>query len=423
LLVQILNISIALIVFMGLVSGGMLALVLMTTRRYQLSFSVVLLLAVALAVTGVFTSVAYLENLPQGLANAVILLVLSFALGYALTTFSVLSYSNKRKAPARAPSRIDSTVVIQLAPGEPPDYGVESASRRLALADDPQDVPPVLLRPFYLRDLRSKYARIERSPYREYHNELARKVQSRLDSSHQVYAAFYSDQPSFASVLSDAIESGARRVVVAHVRVTDPPDPVKAGDLREGLNPANYGVQLVEIGPLWDSDLLPQIYARRALEAAPQMDTDPGNIGLLLVGRGHLAPDAKEQRSSDKRYRQESDFQNKVRQALVKVGFDESRVAIGWLRSNGPTVAEALQSLISMGCKSVLWLPSAFSADGVNTLCDIPTQIDPIARRQGIKLASLGAWNADDLTAEDIAARVRAVTDATPSPALSQNAR
>src|SRR5205085_1770865 len=151
-----------------------------------------------------------------------------------------------------------------------------------------------------------------------------RKVQSRLDSSHQVYSAFYSDKPSFASVLSDAIESGARRIVVAHVRITDPPDPVKAGDLREGLNPSNYGVQLVEIGPLWDSDLLPQVYARRALEAAPQMDTDPGNIGLLLVGRGHLAPEAREQRSSDRRYRQESDFQAKVRHALIKVGFDES---------------------------------------------------------------------------------------------------
>lgn len=152
------------------------------------------------------------------------------------------------------------------------------------------------------------------------------------------------------------------------------------------------------------------------------MDTDPGNIGLLLVGRGHPAPDPREQRSSDKRYRQESDFQNKVRQALIKVGFDESQVAIGWLRSNSPTVAEALELLISVGCKSVLWLPSAFSADGVNTLCDVPTQIDSKAREHGIKLASLGAWNADDLTAEDIAARVRAVTDAIPSPALSQNA-
>jgi protoheme ferro-lyase len=67
----------------------------------------------------------------------------------------------------------------------------------------------------------------------------------------------------------------------------------------------------------------------------------------------------------------------------------------------------------------VLWMPSTFSADGINTLYDIPAQLDPVARRHGIKLASLGAWNADQLTAEDIAARVRVVSGAVPSPVLS----
>ncbi|MFL5734396.1 MAG: ferrochelatase [Chloroflexia bacterium] len=417
--VQHLNISIALIVFMGLASGGMLALMLMTTRKYQLSFSIVLLLVVALAVAGVLTSVSFIENFSQGLANAVVLLVLSFALGYALTTFSVLSYSTKRKGPATRAGRPDLTAVIQLTQGEPPDYGVESASRRLALADDPQDVPPVLFRPFYLRDLRSKYARIGSSPYREYHNELARKVQSRLDNTHKVYSAFYSDKPSFASALSDAIESGARKVVVVHVRITDPPDPVKAGELFEGLNPASYGVQLQELGPMWDSDLLPQIYVRRVLEAAPQLDSDPANIGLLLIGRGHEVPHGKARQSSSTRYRQEADFQARLRRALLKVGFDESRVVACWLRAHGPTSTEALQSLAAAGARSVLWMPSTFPADGINTLWDIPAQLDPVAAKLGLKLSSLGAWNADDLTAEDIAARLRQVPAAIPSPALS----
>src|SRR5205085_4318068 len=107
-------------------------------------------------------------------------------------------------------TRDERTAVILLSPGEPHHYEVKNASRRLALADDPQDVPPVLLRPFYLRDLKSKYAAIGRSPYRDYHIELAQKVQSRLDATHHVYAAFYSDHPTLADTIREAANGGER---------------------------------------------------------------------------------------------------------------------------------------------------------------------------------------------------------------------
>jgi len=420
-LIPYLNISIALIVFMGLVSGGMLALVLMTTRRYQLSFSIILFLSGLLAVTGVFSAVSFIGNLAEGLANAIVLLILAFALGYTLTTFSVLSYPSRRHTPVQKGNG-GHTVVVCLAPGEPPSYGVESASRRFALAEDAADVPPILLRPFYLRDLRAKYASLGSSPYRNYYIELARKVQSRLDSTHKVYPAFYNDIPTLPQVVTQAIEDGARRIVLIHVRVTDPPDAVKAGDLMEGIRPDNYDIEMVTAGPLYDSDLLPQIYVRRVIEAVAQVTDDPHNVGLLLVGRGHARGEGNNS-SSAMRFVQERQFQERVRQALVKVGFTESRVAVGWLRWNAPSVAEAFQGLVSAGCKVVLWMPSAFPADGVITLHDIPEQISSVASQAGVKLDALGAWNADDLTAEEVAARVRAVPSPEPAPAPVRSQR
>jgi hypothetical protein len=67
---------------------------------------------------------------------------------------------------------------------------------------------------------------------------------------------------------------------------------------------------------------------------------------------------------------------------------------------------------VDAGCKSVLWMPSSFPAEGVITLRDIPDQIEPLAARAGVKIDSLGAWDADDLAAEEIAARVRSVSTA-----------
>lgn len=420
-MVPILNISIALIVFMGLVSGGMLALVLMTTRRYQVSFSAILGIALLLALAGIFSAVSFVGNPAEGLTNAIVLLILAFGLGYTLTTFSVLSTQKQRRGPLR-PGEDDFTAVICLAPGEPPSYGVDSASRRLSFADDAQDVPPVLLRPFYLRDLRGKYAAIGRSPYRDYYNELAQKVQSRLDSSHRVYMAFYNDNPILSQVVHQAVDKGARRIVLVHLRVTDPPDVVASGVLMEGLRPENYGVKMAEIGPLWNSDLLAQIYVRRVLEAAPQVSMDSEDIGLLLVGRGHSTTGDKGG-SSSTRYNEERQFQEKVRQALVKIGFDASHVAVGWLRWNTPSAGEALRFLAAEGCKHVFWMPSSFPAEGIITLYDIPTELEPVAKSTGVKLSSLGAWNADDLAAEDIAGRVRAVSDQAPSPAASRGLR
>jgi len=261
-----------------------------------------------------------------------------------------------------------------------------------------------------MRDIKTKYSAIRTSPYRDSHIELARKVQSRLDPSHTVSAAFYSDQPALADVITNAIEEGSRNIVVSHVRVADPPEPVLSGDLLEGINPEQYSVSVRYTEPLWDSQLLPQIYVRRVLEALPRLGPDAADAGILLIGRGHIQADE----SAVRRYTQESNFLRRVRDALIRADFDGSHVAIGWLR-HSPTAGESIQALVNAGCKIVYGLPASFSADGINTLFDIPAQLDPIIKAKNINFISLGAWNADDLAAEEIAAYIRA---ATPAPAL-----
>lgn len=407
------NISIALVVFMGLASGGMFSLVLMSNRKQQTPFSIILALLLSLAVLGAIGSVSIIHDLTGGLVNSIVLLVLACTLGYALTTFSVLSAGRAKHAldTSKNPLSIDSqerTEVILLAPGEPPEYNTRHAARRLETADDPQDRPPLLLRPFYMREIKGKYNSIGRSPYRDSHIELANKVQSRLDNTHHVSIAFYSDEPSLARVTADALQGGAKHIVTAHLRVTDPPDIVVSGDLYEGINPEQYGATLRHTKPLWDSQLLPQIYVRRLIEALPHTGADSADIGLLIVGRGHI----QSGESSITRYTQELNYLRRVREALVKLGFDENRAIIGWLRHSA-TAAESLQTLIADGAKVIYCLPVSFPADGINTLFDINAQVGSIVSAHGIKFVSLGGWNADDLAAEEIAAYVRAASQAT----------
>lgn len=414
-----LNISIALVVFMGLASGGMLALVLMSEKRQQTNFTIMLVLSLLLALLGGLGMVSQLPSVATSLTNALVLLVLAFALGYTLTSFSVLSPRPNRwdiKAPEKATENAAnlgpaSTAVILLIPGEPPQYSVWAAARRFELADDPKDVPPILLRPFYMRDLKLKYAATGKSLYRDYQEQLAKEIAARLETGFRVYTAFYSDHPTLAEAVNEAILAGVARIVLAHVRVTDPPDPVMNGDLLEGINIEGLGIALAQVGPMWVSTLLPQIYVRRVLEAVPQAAGGSEEIGLLLVGRGH----GTEGDSARSRREQEISFQRKVHSALLRVGFSEQRIAAGWVRDT-PNCADALQSLIDAGCKSVYWMPSSFIADGIITLYDVPAQINALAAERGVKLFPLHAWNADELVAEEIASYVRSTSSLAGGP-------
>ena len=60
--------------------------------------------------------------------------------------------------------------------------------------------------------------------------------------------------------------------------------------------------------PLWDSQLLPQIYVRRVLEVLPGLGPHAEDAGLLLVGRGH----AQVGESAIRRYTEESSFLRRV---------------------------------------------------------------------------------------------------------------
>jgi protoheme ferro-lyase len=400
------NISIAVTVFMALASGGLLALVLMSPRRQQTSFSVMFGLAFLLAGLGAFGTASGHESLTAGMATGLVILVLSFALGYILTTYAVLSGANSSSDVREVAESNSNIATILLAQGEPPQYEARSAALRLELADDRADVPPPLLRPFYMRDLKNKYAAIGESPSRDYYLRLAEKVQSRLDSRHKVQMAYYSDVPTYRDAVRDAIESGARRIVVAHVRVSDPPDAVLSGEVLEGLNLERREVLLEHAGPLYNGDLLTQIYVRLIMESAAHTPDGAEEAGLLLVGRGHSEGDE----ASRRRMEQETLFVNRVRDAILKIGFPEWRVRVAWLRYGTPPIPEAVTRLAESGCKTIYWMPATYIVDGVNTLYDIPAQMERAAESHNLRLVPLGAWNADSLAAQEIASRVRTVS-------------
>jgi hypothetical protein len=415
----------AIVVTMGLMGGGMVALALLAPRRTQNIYALMTAIALVLGVVAVGVtalSAAVLDNAEtlglvfvENLAN----LALAGVLGYAVTTYFVLNRRSTREPPLpdRAASATaagdgpDKVAVLYFVPTEPETYDLAVLAEGLDTRDYRQGLPPVLLRPFYLYRVKQAYARLGSSPTRATHLRLAQKVQDRLARRAKVYICFYNDQPSLAEAATLAIRDGARRLIVLHARLTDPPPQVRVADLLASIRPERYGVTVTETTTLWDSELLPRVFVRRAQAAVPAADR--AGVGLLLVGQGHPAlshpGSGAPAESVLRRQNQELSFQKRVRQALIRAGFTDDKLVISWFQWQEPTPVGAQRQLLAEQPTAIYWLATGVPTDGLATLADIPALLRA-GLPEGVPPAQpLGAWGDDDTVAEALVEKVKAV--------------
>ncbi len=421
-------IELSLIVVLGMVAGGFVALAMVAPRRVQNLFGLGSLFGL---VGGLFAAVSGMalyrlgyssevHSLFPTVLNNVFDLILAGFIGYAVTTFFVLAYQvqpdveppNVAQAQA-AQAGAERTAVLYYVPGEAAEYDVRVMARSFDTPEYPQAVPPTLLRPLYALDLKRKYAALGSSPTRSLHFKLAHKVQERLGKRFKVSIAFYDDTPLLADAAAEALRDGARRIIILHARLTNPPLRVRPSEGLESLRLARYGVQLSETVPLWNSDLLPRLFVRRALAATEGLDR--ATVGLLLIGQGHpqarRSPAGGVESDAFQRQNQELAFQKRVRHALIRAGFADDQVVAGWLRWQHPTLEAAYAQLVTEGCRHIYWIGSGLITDGLSTLYDIPHRLAAPVAAGGVPVTALGPWNDDDLVAEALTERVKAIAD------------
>jgi hypothetical protein len=415
----------AIVVTMGLMGGGLVALALMAPRRNQNIFALMVAIALVLGLAAVGVTVLAADPLDRSSTRALLLvenlanLALAGVLGYAVTTYFVLNRRGTREPPlpdraasaAAAGDGTDKVAVLYFVPAEPETYDLDVLAEGLNTRDYRQGRTPGLLRPFYLYRLKQQYAHLGSSPARATHLRLAQKVQDRLGRRAKVYICFYNDQPSLAEAATLAIRDGARRLIVLHARLTDPPPQVRVADLLASIRPDRYGVTVTETTTLWDSELLPRVFVRRAQAAVPAADR--AGVGLLLVGQGHPAlshpGSGAPAESVLRRQNQELSFQKRVRQALIRAGFTDDKLVISWFQWQEPTPVGAQRQLLAEQPTAIYWLATGFPTDGLATLADIPALLRA-GLPEGVPPAQpLGAWGDDDTVAEALVEKVKAV--------------
>jgi len=391
------------------VGTGVLAVTFLTVHPKRMSLA---LLALTLACVGVVLTLALaFTGRPRLLAVPLSLAL--FSAGYVATTQVVLNREDSRPVPEitrrKGDPGLGHTAVVYFTHGEPETYDPIGWINQFKEFDE-QGIPfvPLVARPFFLQQLRSKYLEVGKSDHKQMHAQMMKSLEEAYriegDTTTRFYLSFLDDDPRPDAAVIQALNEGASRIVVSEVFLTISNHTAEGEELIEALHvEREYGVPLRFTGPLYDSETLQSMFVHRA--NARRDGTDKSRVGILLVGHGQ--PDQWDVEWPTET-EQEIGFREDVLALLAADGYREENMGLAWMAFKEPKPAQQVEAFAKNGAQKVLYFSAAISADAIHSQYDIPDLVHEAQVPNGFPLINLGAWNDDPLVIKAIKEKIDA---------------
>jgi protoheme ferro-lyase len=336
-----------------------------------------------------------------------------FVAGYVVMTQVFLSREDPRSVPALTREKGDPglghTAVIHFTHGEPETYDPIGWINQFNEFDE-QRIPfvPLVARPFFVNELRSKYLEVGRSDHRRMHVQMLKSLEQAYraegDDTTRFYLSFLDDDPRPDAAVIQALNDGASEIIVSEVFLTISNHTAEGKDLIEELNvEEEYGVPIRFTGPMYDSATLKSMFVQRA--NANRGDADKSKVGILLVGHGQ--PDEWDVEWPTETA-QETSFREDVLALLEEDGYNRENLSLAWMEFKEPKPAEKVEEFQERGVEKVLYFSAAISADAIHSQYDVPELVNEAEVPEGFPLVNLGAWNDDQIVIQAIKEKIDA---------------
>lgn len=345
------------------------------------------------------------------LLGAGLLALLAFLLGYLFMARRFLSREDARPVPAITRARTDPgqghTAVVYFTHGEPQDYDPIGWINQFREFDE-QKIPfvPLIARPLFVYQLRKKYGKVGKSGHRAMHTRMLQTVEQAYraqgDTRTRFYLSFLDDNPRPDAAVIQAVNEGASRIVVSEVFLTISNHTAEGEELIKALNlEEEYGIPVTYTGPLWESELLKQMFVQRV--NANLDGVDKAHVGVLLVGHGQPHQWDVEWPTETE---QEIRFRVEVLDRLAQAGYARNNLAMAWMEFREPHPAAKVEEFVANGVQQIFYFSAAISAEAIHSQVDVPELIDKARVPEGYPLVNLGAWNDDPLVIQAIKERI-----------------
>lgn len=386
---------------------GVLVVEYMTTHPTKMSLFLFLSLLVAFSLIVLLALGFGLGQLPP---VAVIISLAVFLAGYTFRTKAFLNREDSRPVPELSRVKGDPgeghTAVIYFTHGEPETYDPIGWINQFKEFDE-QGIPfvPLLIRPFFIYQLRDAYLKVGSSHHRQMHKQMVKSLEEAFrqegDATTQFYLSFLDDDPRPDAAVIQALNDGASRIVVSEVFLTISNHTAEGKELIEVLNVEEYGATLHFTGPLWDSETLRSMFVRRANEHIGE--TDRSKVAVLLVGHGQ--PDEWDVEWPTET-EQEIGFREEVLKLLKTDGYQPENLSLAWMEFKQPKPALKVEEFANNGVEKVLFFSAAISADSIHSQYDVPELVHKAKVSKDLPILNLGAWNDDPLVIKAIKEKI-----------------
>jgi protoheme ferro-lyase len=386
---------------------GVLVVQFLTVHPLRMSWHLlaacVVFFALVVVVATTFRGKALLVVIPLSIA-----LMLT---GYVFATRSFLAREDPRPIPELTRATNDPglghTAVVYFTHGEPETYDPIGWINQFNEFDE-QGIPfvPLVARPLFVHQLRSKYLEVGRSDHRRMHAQMVDRLEEAFrtegDRTTRFYYSFLDDNPRPDAAVIQALNEGASRIIVSEVFLTISNHTAEGEELIEALNvEEEFGVPVLFTGPLYDSKTLQSMFVARA--NAHIGDTDKSKVGILLVGHGQ--PDEWDVEWATET-EQEIGFREDVLELLQADGYRPENLSLAWMEFKEPKPAAKVEEFFHNGIEKVLYFSAAISADAMHSQWDVPALVHETKVPDEFPLINLGAWNDDPIVIQAIKEKI-----------------
>jgi hypothetical protein len=158
------------------------------------------------------------------------------------------------------------------------------------------------------------------------------------------------------------------------------------------MEPEAYGVELLFTGPLYDSELMYQMFVDRV--NANRGNTEKSKTGVLLVAHGQ--PEEWDE-IWPLQTEHEMFFGNQILDRLVADGYRRDNLGKGWMSFKEPKPAVEVERIHANGVDKLLFFSYTIAAAGIHSQYDIPALVYEGDVPDDFPIIDLGAWGNDPI--------------------------
>ncbi len=390
-----------LLIFLALIMGITFAVSFVLHGAWQVILIVLLCICL-------FASVLHIRKFYKK-PRIILLFAVLMLTGYLLSCIYMSSFSGRVKTGDITPAEINGgTAVLLLSPGEIDLYDSHSAIYRLKSC---REAGLGGVRwwniPFKAQQLKRSFNSIDGETCILTGQNLFDKLKAELGDRFELYCADLFGSPFIETVVDEILKKGYDKIIVLNNLLVEMPfkeviDKKIIGVIEKSGNEA----EVLFTFPLWNHDGIVSLYEQRILEKTQEIS--PEQVGVILVARGF---DRKTQKEYPQAFDRAEVFYNKIKESLVKNGYDGRKIRIAYIGHRQSGVKDTLDYLLDYGINKLVIAAVGFESTGIETEYIIPRLAESRKLPENVGTVFIGPWGDSDYLVDALLDRLEMVNE------------